>query len=235
MLIFKRYYYFYRTIYDNSEKLVDNLTDMRSKELNPDIVPRLTHCQEHNERKLIEKWRKTLRSPTRIGFAAQVMQSYRDPVSETEPSYRIPTRSPRHAFGQKAKTMDEVVERLTRYRRGVARPIPRKYHQRTTCVDQNNSSTHYCDVLGPGACSFCIEKTNRKFARDVERTLPIINVDSVGMVAPRLSKLLCSSARDPTLDDTFNRICSLSENGDRRKRRLHIYLNVNGTCGVLEE
>ncbi|XP_067676308.1 uncharacterized protein [Haliotis asinina] len=59
------------------------------------------------------------------------------------------------------------------------------------CSSHDVHDQQYCDILGPGTCSRCIESTNRHIAKVIQKKLfPTIEVSSRCLVVPKLSRSL---------------------------------------------
>ncbi|XP_046325490.2 uncharacterized protein LOC124110288 [Haliotis rufescens] len=59
------------------------------------------------------------------------------------------------------------------------------------CSNHDVHDQQYCDILGPGTCSRCIESTNRHIAEVIQKKMfPTIEVSNNCLVVPKLSRSL---------------------------------------------
>ncbi|KAK7483272.1 hypothetical protein BaRGS_00025439 [Batillaria attramentaria] len=63
--------------------------------------------------------------------------------------------------------------------------------QPVRCQCHRGVTEEYCEILGPGVCSSCIETTNRHIAEEIQRRLfPEIEVTQSCLVVPALTKVM---------------------------------------------
>jgi len=140
------------------------------------------NIEQKMEREYILKAR--LRDNTQNKFENAIMKHFfKAPAPKAHPGYGMPRPQTREENPFKLimadLQRDPSIVKINSY---PSLSNPKK------CQQDNND---FCEVLGPAACSTCIETTNRYIADELQRIMfPKIDMTRTRLVKPKLSKVM---------------------------------------------
>ncbi|KAL8559493.1 hypothetical protein ACOMHN_037157 [Nucella lapillus] len=118
-------------------------------------------------------------------FTHQIMQNFFKAPKGRNRGYGMPRPETRESANK------QLVMHLSRKPSFVRVPSHVSLCQTVRCAHHRGLTEEYCEILGPGCCSSCIETTNRHIAEEIQRRLfPEIEVTQTCLVVPALSKVM---------------------------------------------
>ena len=150
------------------------------------LLPR--NVQHEEERKYVQILRQKTGSPSVLNqkrFRRQILSEYKTPRGNS-PSYGASNTFCKPT-NRRISSFSQLLEEVTRPYSSI-----KIFNKKATkCEKPNLEAKQFCDVLGPIACNSCIEATNKRLARAVERaTFPELDCSIESLVAPKLAKAL---------------------------------------------
>ncbi|KAK2186018.1 hypothetical protein NP493_216g01038 [Ridgeia piscesae] len=107
----------------------------------------------------------------------QKLPSYGDPGSQRRRNGQVPSMN----------TLVEIIHHRHAFDKAT------RVRLRDNSCNHRDTQTHFCDVLGPTACSRCIESDGRLLAKEAESDeFEVPDISAASLVAPSLAGLLTS-------------------------------------------
>ncbi|XP_012946715.1 uncharacterized protein LOC106014175 [Aplysia californica] len=119
-------------------------------------------------------------------FNKMIMQNFFKARKPCNMGYGMPRPETREGSVQ-----NRLFSHLSRKPSVVRVPSHSSLCKHVMCESHNGCSGEFCEILGPGCCSSCIETTNRSIAEEIQRRLfPEIEVSRRCLVKPKLTKVM---------------------------------------------
>ncbi|ESO84994.1 hypothetical protein LOTGIDRAFT_236033 [Lottia gigantea] len=196
------------TIDKTSLNLLDD--EMKRKRKNPKrFLP--SNMEQKKEREYIQKYMKSVPSPYNI--SEKIMHHFYQAPKVPFLGYGMPRPETKAESVMNcrvaAKPPGIVVVSNHKSLRGVR-----------FCQNHQGTNGEYCDILGPGSCSACIEETNRFIAEEIQHHLyPRIDLSQNCLVLPKLSKTMRQGHMKQVRKHRLSELCIADEVLDEMPKR----------------
>ncbi|GFR65980.1 hypothetical protein ElyMa_005545200 [Elysia marginata] len=118
-------------------------------------------------------------------FNKMIMQNFFKAPKARNLGYGMPRPETREGV------QDRMISTLSRKPSVVRVPSHTSLCKPVKCDSHTGCSEEFCEILGPGCCSSCIETTNRQIAEEIQhRLFPEIEVSRRCLVVPKLTKVM---------------------------------------------
>ncbi|GFN75489.1 hypothetical protein PoB_000199500 [Plakobranchus ocellatus] len=118
-------------------------------------------------------------------FNKMIMQNFFKAPKSRNLGYGMPRPETREGV------QDRMISTLSRKPSVVRVPSHTSLCKPIKCDNHTGCSEEFCEILGPGCCSSCIETTNRQIAEEIQhRLFPEIEVSRRCLVVPKLTKVM---------------------------------------------